>query len=461
MKINIKDLTESELIYLAEDLICILDCRARNDDEDAMKIFIKAYVYYSLFYSMRDADKHMIPENIISFTYLPEKMYSTICTFFREYFKEEVQPIPEQIKKPEAADAIGSHFSKTLRGEVASLVIQFRSNTPRAREDLIANTATTKLGKYIGKSLMSAPFTDITADVIDLSWIHYAKLSKEEKRSNPEIIVTLQEYREARRKDKNSPLMQKQEAERQLFEAADAISTHRYFFIRKGFKGDIGAIRFVPLAQHSEYDKDNECFRIKYNPEFNELALIKASTSPLYNDTFRISSKDYPNAKLLSKYIQNHKRMNRGKPNEDIISVKTLLNAASYIPTERQVKDSNRNYSRRIWERFEKDLLEACRTLPLKEQKLQGTNDTRRFIYCDSKGNPLEDTEEDFDYDKFKTAFCKFDWKAYPKETITNEQGKALKEMHIKAAQERKQTARIKAVNDEDEELKKLYPDLF
>ena len=30
MKINIKDLTESELIYLAEDLICILDCRARN-----------------------------------------------------------------------------------------------------------------------------------------------------------------------------------------------------------------------------------------------------------------------------------------------------------------------------------------------------------------------------------------------------------------------------------------------
>ena len=35
MKINIKDLTESELIYLAEDLICILDCRARNDDEFA------------------------------------------------------------------------------------------------------------------------------------------------------------------------------------------------------------------------------------------------------------------------------------------------------------------------------------------------------------------------------------------------------------------------------------------
>ena len=33
MKITV--LTEIELIYLAEDLICILDCRARNDDEYA------------------------------------------------------------------------------------------------------------------------------------------------------------------------------------------------------------------------------------------------------------------------------------------------------------------------------------------------------------------------------------------------------------------------------------------
>ena len=32
MKINIKDLTTTELIYLAEYMICVLDCRARNDD---------------------------------------------------------------------------------------------------------------------------------------------------------------------------------------------------------------------------------------------------------------------------------------------------------------------------------------------------------------------------------------------------------------------------------------------
>ena len=31
--VNVKDLNNAELLYLAEDLICILDCRARNDDE--------------------------------------------------------------------------------------------------------------------------------------------------------------------------------------------------------------------------------------------------------------------------------------------------------------------------------------------------------------------------------------------------------------------------------------------
>ena len=33
--VKITELTEIELIYLAEDLICILDCKARNDDEYA------------------------------------------------------------------------------------------------------------------------------------------------------------------------------------------------------------------------------------------------------------------------------------------------------------------------------------------------------------------------------------------------------------------------------------------
>lgn len=32
---KITELTEIELIYLAEELICILDCRARNDNEYA------------------------------------------------------------------------------------------------------------------------------------------------------------------------------------------------------------------------------------------------------------------------------------------------------------------------------------------------------------------------------------------------------------------------------------------
>ena len=35
MNANIKDLTTAELIYLAEYMICVLDCRARNDDEYA------------------------------------------------------------------------------------------------------------------------------------------------------------------------------------------------------------------------------------------------------------------------------------------------------------------------------------------------------------------------------------------------------------------------------------------
>ena len=437
--------------------------RARNDDEDAMRKFIKAYVYYSLFYSMRDSDKHIIPENTVSFTWLPEEMYSTICTFFREYFKEEEQPIPEHTEKQEAADAIASKFYNTLRSEIAAPTIQYRSDTARAKQDPTSSTATLKMDKYIGKTLLSAPFTNITADVIDLSWIHYAKLSKEEKRSNPEIIVTLQEYRDIRRESKDAPLMPKGEAERQLINAAASITAHSYYFISRGSKEDPKAVKFKPIAQYAEYDLEREHLVIKYDDEYNERALLHASTTPIAIGTFRTSSKK-PNAKLLSRCIQNHKRMNKGEPNEDIISVKTLLKHAEYIPTERQVKESNRDYSGRIWEPFERDLLEACRTLPLKEQKLQGTDETRKFIYCDSKGNPLEDTEEDFDYNKFKTAFCKFEWEVYP-DTITKKQGKARQEKHIKEATDKKAKTQTNSEADEArkrlEEMKKKYPDIY
>lgn len=111
-----------------------------------------------------------------------------------------------------------------------------------------------------------------------------------------------------------------------------------------------------------------------------------------------------PNSYYFLRKISEHKRMNTGKDNEDIISVKTLLEATPYIPSYEKVKEGDRRYTGRIIEPFERDM-----------DILEETLD---WEYCHSKGRALTDRElEDWNYELFESLKVLIKWDNYPDQT--------------------------------------------
>ena len=56
----------------------------------------------------------------------------------------------------------------------------------------------------------------------------------------------------------------------------------------------------------------------------------------------------------LARRISEHKRMNLGKSNEDVISVKTLIEACPNYPKYEDVRESNRRLTHRLIKPFER-----------------------------------------------------------------------------------------------------------
>ncbi|MGF2526096.1 hypothetical protein ACQUW0_27705, partial [Ralstonia pseudosolanacearum] len=92
----------------------------------------------------------------------------------------------------------------------------------------------------------------------------------------------------------------------------------------------------------------------------------------------------------------------------DIISVQTLLDAAETMPTYEEVKRTDRAFSRRIMEPFERDM--------------DAIADTLTWEYCHRKGVTLTDSElNDMDFQMFRTLLVHTEWKDYPDQTRRRE----------------------------------------
>jgi len=104
----------------------------------------------------------------------------------------------------------------------------------------------------------------------------------------------------------------------------------------------------------------------------------------------------------LGRKIAEHKRMNIGKPNEDTISVQTLIDACPNYPTYEKVMQGDRAISRRIIEPFERDLDALSPSLSWEYQGLY---------------------ENPRNYQEFISANIVIHWSAYP-DTAELEAGK-------------------------------------
>ena len=117
------------------------------------------------------------------------------------------------------------------------------------------------------------------------------------------------------------------------------------------------------------------------------------------HELYKLNAKHNPHSRAFLRKIAEHKRMNAGKKNEDIISVKTLLKAST-LPTYKAVMEKGRQVMQLIIEPFERDM---------------NVLESIKWEYCHKNGEPLTQQELDnFDYSVFSECNIKITWLNYP-----------------------------------------------
>jgi hypothetical protein len=284
-------------------------------------------------------------------------------------------------------------------------------NTNATTIDDFTGTATITQGALtlaIADYLKLSKLKTSTMQLLDIIGI----ISTENSPNDPAIKLSLNEYMLKR------GLKDRKEARKQVANDLDLLTRARIMWTgKKTRKNDNIAPRtYINIADFGALTDDGTIFFTFGNAFFEVYKQYALMYYPPL--LLKLNSNDFPNAYSFGRKIAEHKRMNNGKKNEDIIAVKTLLAIAPKLPTYEEVKATDRAFDRRIIERFERDMNAL-------DYELQ-------WEYCHRNNEPL--TEEElatFNYSLFETLMIKITWKNYPKrgtETPTKaKQSRALK----------------------------------
>ena len=112
-----------------------------------------------------------------------------------------------------------------------------------------------------------------------------------------------------------------------------------------------------------------------------------------------------PNSPHLLRRISEHKNMNYGKANEDIIGVKTLIEASPPLPKYEEIKDIG-GIEQRIIKPFERDM-DAIESI--------------KWNYCGKNGTQVEYPTT---YTEFIQAKIKITWTSYPTRQLKHKASK-------------------------------------
>lgn len=204
-----------------------------------------------------------------------------------------------------------------------------------------------------------------------------------------DVIITLSEYMERR------GLKARKEAKKQVKDDLELLKQ-----INLTFSENARLYFSVYIAQFVGIDRMGNIHFI-FNPIFYNL-LMQYHIMPYPLQLFTINACKNPNGYPFLRKIAEHKYMNMGKKNENIISIKTLLNVAPDIPPYEKVMTGNRNVKNRIIKPFERDMNALAETI--------------KWRYCHKGGKSLNDEEtKNFSYDMFKNLMIKIEWVKYPK----------------------------------------------
>ena len=212
---------------------------------------------------------------------------------------------------------------------------------------------------------------------------------------SPSVEFTVDEYMQYRK------LSDRKSAREQIQSAIEDLKSISLEWEEKRGKRQI-EYKFMNIAD-SGYVSRNGKITFTFGTTF--FGVLKTYSVMSYPEQLgQINSRLNPNSYNFLRKISEHKNMNAGKKNENIISVETLLSCANALPSYDEVMASDRHISSRIIEPFLRDMNVLVPTL--------------QWEFCKKNtGEMLSDDEVELDYYTFKNLNVRITWNNYPDQT--------------------------------------------
>jgi len=286
-------------------------------------------------------------------------------------------------------------FSTIRQGTSTNALTKLRATEGKGLTiDQITGDATIKNGNFILTIPKYEQLTGLKTSTYQLLDAITVALTESGAKS-PTVILPLGEYMKRRGLKDRKEAKTQAKADMEILRGASFSWEER-----RGKKTE--SYSFVNLADSGEIRRNGDIVFTYGNTFYNILLGYPVMPYPAQLQT--LNSKRNPNSYYLLRKIAEHKNMNIGKKNEDIIAVKTLLSVAPFIPSYEEVMSGNRNIADRIIGVFERDM-DALET-------------TLSWHYCHSLEQPLTDEElNTMSYATFEGLMIHTEWRNYPDQT--------------------------------------------
>lgn len=187
-------------------------------------------------------------------------------------------------------------------------------------------------------------------------------------------------------------------------------------FTDKGKGKDVEAKNFMKIGiGGNEYAINRGQVYFRLTDTFHDIVTKRFYLMPFPLRIFKLNMKYDAGQYYLLTRIAEHKNMNRNKPNENRISVQTLIDACPIYPRYEEIKEQGR-ISQRIIEPFEKDM---------------DNIEEIKWHYVKAKGERLTDKEKDeatSNYHQWADLIVEIEWASYPEIELSKHQKKKLKD---------------------------------
>jgi hypothetical protein len=298
-------------------------------------------------------------------------------------------------EKPKEADAL-PQYGITHQGIATNIITKIKPSTSsNITIDMFGNATI----KEHGMTLLISGFNDLinkigvsTKKLLDAFTMTLTKSGSQSSL----VRLSLDEYMNM------CHLKDKKEARRQINLDMEALSRLKLSWNEKE-KGGRSKDFLDVFVFGGEKGIRNGTIYFSFSQTFFDI-LRRYPTMPYHRALFQVNPKYNPNSYNLGRRILEHKRINAGKKNENRIAVATLLKICLDIPRYDEVMKTDRAVTRRIIERFNRDL-DALESI---------------FTWEYSHRNEVQLSEEelrDFSYSSFISCLINVHWNEYPDQT--------------------------------------------